>query len=258
MKKTICLLLAALMLFGLAACGPKKVTEEPDMNALLTAYVQEKTAQLREEFGMDDLEIKLEDNASVKIKTARETEEDIGEYDYYVPYYIYAPDFVEDLLSRQVDRALTFDDILLGDQLSRAFTMDDFSVENYVVGQYASEVCTCRGIIGDAGDTELTFEEDPDGEFNFGTITKRWNFTDDAYEWDMIFYYSEKHARAYFSQAEYDENALPPTLDEKGNCSKCGRYAMRAANGYCKTCVNIYTKDWYIDWDGQVSIDGGW
>ena len=62
----------------------------------------------------------------------------------------------------------------------------------------------------------------------------------------------------YFSQAEYDENALPPTIDEKGNCSKCGRYAMRAANGYCKTCINIYTKDWYIDWDGQVSIDGGW
>ena len=258
MKKMTCLLLTVLLLFGLAACGPKKVTEEPDMNALLTAYVQEQTALLRDQFSMDDLEIVLNDNASVSIETPRETEEDMGQYDYSIHYRIYAPSFVEDILDRQAERALEFEDILLGKQLTQAFTMQDFAVENYVVEQYAAEICICDGVIGDAGDAELTLEEDPDGEFNFGTITKRWNFTDGAYEWDMIFYYSEKHARAYFSQAEYDENALPPTLDEKGNCSKCGRYAMRAANGYCKTCINIYTKDWYIDWDGQVSIDGGW
>ena len=253
-----CLLLTVLLLFGLAACGPKKVTEEPDMNALLADYVQAKTMLLREEFGMDDLEIRLSSNASVSIEKSRETEEDTGEYDYSIHYYIYAPSFVEDILARQATKELTFEDIALGKQLMYAFTMDGFTVENYEVEQYAAEICICDGIVGDAGDAELTFEEDPDGEFNFGTITKRWNFTDDAYEWDMIFYYSEKHARAYFSQAEYDENALPPPLDEKGNCSKCGRYAMRAANGYCKTCINIYTKDWYIDWDGQVSIDGGW
>ena len=259
MKKVICCLLAATLLFLVVACGPKKVTEEPDLTLYLEAYIKEQTEVIREKFGMDDLEIVLNNTGSpIFITTHRETEEDVGEYDYLIRYYIYAPSFARDLLERHEARALTYEDIVLGEELMHAFSMKDFTVDNYILGEYTTALCHCEGIIWDKDDTELSFKTDPIGDFHFGEIQKRWNFTEDTYEWDTIFYYNEKAERIFYSQKEYDENALPPTSDGKSYCVKCGAYTTVTAGGYCATCVKIYKSDWYIDWDGQVSIDLPW
>ena len=259
MKKIICCLLAAVLLFSMTACSPKKVTEEPDLTVYLDAYIKAQTEALRKKFGMDDLEIVLNNSGSpIFIKTHRETEEDIGEYDYLIHYYIYAPGFVNDLLERHEAKTLDYEDISLGEELMQAFSMKDFSVDNYVLGKYTTASCYCDGIIWDKDDTELTFHTDPIGDFNFGEIKKRWNFTDSGYEWDTIFYYNESTERIFYSQEEYDENALPPTVDGKSSCVKCGSYTTVTASGYCASCVKIYKSDWYIDWDGKVSIDSEW
>ena len=100
----------------------------------------------------------------------------------------------------------------------------------------------------------MTFRNDPIGEFGYGEITKRWNLDKNPYDWDMIFYYNDRLERIYYSSAEYEENALPPTVDREDYCKKCGRKALLTNNDHCATCVKIYVKEWYIDWDSEVSI----
>ena len=44
-----------------------------------------------------------------------------------------------------------------------------------------------------------------------------------------------------------------------GGCKKCGDTGVSlTAGGYCRTCVDIYYTDYYVDWDGEVSADRPW
>ncbi len=254
MKKIICCLCTVMLIVGMASCNAENKTatmEEPDLLPQLEAYIETKTKELRQQFGMEDLKIVLSETP-ISISKHREQETDVGEYTVRLTYYISAPSFVEDILARQADRKLTYDDIILGENLMHAFNMDDFAVENYKSARASS--CRCIAIIGDEVNTELTFETDPIGDFGYGEIIKRWNLDKTPYDWDMIFYYNDRLERIYYSNAEYEENALPPTIDRQANCKKCGRHALLTNNGYCAICVKIYVSEWYIDWDGEVSI----
>ena len=258
MKKVICCLLALVMVLMLASCGgeTKTVTpEEPDLLPQLEAYIATKTKELQQQFGMEDLEIIPEAirDTTISVTKPRGQETDVGEYTVRLYYYISAPGFIADILARQGDRNLNYDDIVLGEELMHGFTLDDFVVENYEISR--ASVCTCRAIIGSEAYTELTFETDPIGDFGYGEIIKRWNLDKDAYDWDMIFYYNDKLERIYYSNAEYDEHALPPDIDSRSYCVKCGNYTLVTAGGYCGTCVKIYKSEWYIDWNGEVRID---
>lgn len=42
-------------------------------------------------------------------------------------------------------------------------------------------------------------------------------------------------------------------------CKKCGSWVKyTAANGYCKSCVDIYNNEWYVGIDGNVYVDRGY
>ena len=39
-------------------------------------------------------------------------------------------------------------------------------------------------------------------------------------------------------------------------CKRCGAASSNlTAGGYCKSCVDTYYTDYYVDWEGQISAD---
>ena len=61
-----------------------------------------------------------------------------------------------------------------------------------------------------------------------------------------------------FAQGVHDRVFGDDSTTSSGSksCKKCGASGVNlTAGGYCKTCVDVYYTDYYVDWDGQISAD---
>lgn len=207
------------------ACLPTYTVEE--VKAEILRQIEPGLQEAREDLGLSDLEIEIVINEfKVERKPTIFREGSIWVYldDYVVSDEL--PDFA----------TMTYDDDALTEYGLQSYDL----AEDYIC--YNDVELDSHNFLNIRRSSEYDLPQYRDDEGNVYTFYIGWDYT--------IF----KNGEPVYVRPESNSGG-----STSGGCKKCGDTGVAlTAGGYCRTCVDIYYTDYYVDWDGEISADRPW
>lgn len=227
------ILIAAIVVAAFAAilianaCLPTYTEEE--VKAEILRQIEPGLQEAREELGLSDLEVEIvinEFNVERKPTIFREGS-----------IWVYLDDFV--ISSELPDfNTMTYDDESLTE-----YGLQSYDLANDYI-RYGEVELDSHNFLNIRRSSEYDLPQYRDAEGNTYIFYIGWDYT--------IY----KNGEAVYVRPERNSSGGGSS---SGACKKCGATGVNlTAGGYCKTCVDIYYTDYYVDIDGEVSADRPW
>ena len=227
MKKALIIILAVVVVIVGAVIAKNQFYkfDEADFSQLILAHIQPDIDEYKEEYGWSDVDAQV-DLSGITVVSERKNKYDATELDGAVKVKLYVKEVVQAVEAEEYT-----------EELCRQIAATSFGLGQMDAQYYKGYDMPINDVFVDSDGNEYT------AMFGYDDFLRLYKNEEVVFEKEM----------------PKDKKTVAVNKDGKYRCSKCGSWVSHVtAKGYCSTCTDIYSNDWYIGLDGNVYVDRGY